>query len=326
MKDYGMDIERDEIYVLAACGMGIGRLFGMAEAMTEMTKKTGNYPKVVVGTSAGSIIGLALVLKVDIKQLIGKIAIDIDQKYIYDEYFVCAMLKYCCRGYLFETDIRKAIINIIFETSKYDSSITFKEIYDMTGIDFIVNGTEKNTNEHFYFCIHTTPNLAVYEAIMASSSLPHIFKPVSIIFPDSKERIIVDGAVKNFFCIDIFKPESKFCILNDPFIDKDFSLDRYKSYNIYGLYPKANKDFLKHLPILDIMLHTIDRNQSINSRLKNQKVYFDDNITSVIVNYIIKHSYFTPLNISEFFSDYNDGYSHTIKYFIDKKESLQIIS
>jgi predicted patatin/cPLA2 family phospholipase len=76
----------------------------------------------------------------------------------------------------------------------YDSNITFKELYDKTGIFLtisVLNITKGITEYHNYI---TTPDLSVFISVRMSSNIPILFSP--IIYNDN---YYVDGAILDPF-------------------------------------------------------------------------------------------------------------------------------
>ncbi len=90
-----------------------------------------------------------------------------------------------------------------FVVEKYNkTSITFKELYDLTNIDLIITGTCLNTSKTTYFSHLTYPDMMVLSAIRISISIPYYFIPVSY-----NDCLYVDGAVTDNFPIQLCKDE-----------------------------------------------------------------------------------------------------------------------
>lgn len=90
-----------------------------------------------------------------------------------------------------------------FVISKFNkTSLTFKELYDLTNIELIITGTCLNTSKTTYFSHLTYPDMMVLSAIRISISIPYYFIPVSY-----NNCLYVDGAVTDNFPIQLCKDE-----------------------------------------------------------------------------------------------------------------------
>jgi NTE family protein len=73
--------------------------------------------------------------------------------------------------------------------------ITFKEFFDLTGVDLVLTGTNIIQHGPRLFSVFSTPDFPVIEAVQISMTLPGIFKPVYV---DTNVKAGDDKAQKNY--------------------------------------------------------------------------------------------------------------------------------
>ncbi|MBK9536705.1 MAG: patatin-like phospholipase family protein [Flavobacteriales bacterium] len=61
-----------------------------------------------------------------------------------------------------------------------DGDMSFKEFYNITGVDLVLTGVNISRHEPRYFSVWHTPDFPVVEAVALSMSIPFAFKPVYI--------------------------------------------------------------------------------------------------------------------------------------------------
>jgi predicted acylesterase/phospholipase RssA len=86
----------------------------------------------------------------------------------------------------------KGIINLLEEkmVEKFNKSLTLKELYDMTHMDFTTVARNADTGNIIYFNYKTHPNVNVVLAVAASIGIPG-----AIPLTEYDDDILVDGAV-----------------------------------------------------------------------------------------------------------------------------------
>lgn len=84
-----------------------------------------------------------------------------------------------------------------------DPDITFQKLFDKTGIELVITGTNMTDDSTEYFSYKTTPNMKVWQAVRISISIPGYFKPVT--YNDKK---YVDGGVLTNYPIWVFDGKS----------------------------------------------------------------------------------------------------------------------
>ena len=81
-----------------------------------------------------------------------------------------------------------------------DGNITFREVYNIYGVDLIIPATHLNTRETVYFSREETPDMAIIDATRISSSIPVFFEAYKF-----RKDIYVDGGITCNLPIDIIK-------------------------------------------------------------------------------------------------------------------------
>ncbi len=107
----------------------------------------------------------------------------------------------------------------VYVEKKSGSTVTFKDFFNMTGVDLVVTGTNVSKNRTAYFSVGYTPDFSVAEAVAISMSIPLIFKPVLIDgevnrsaspeYNESYRGLWVDGGMLNNYPIHAFDSTSR---------------------------------------------------------------------------------------------------------------------
>lgn len=82
------------------------------------------------------------------------------------------------------------ILKRLCENKKYDSKITFLELFERTNVKLTVTGTCLSNSKLYYFNYETYPDMEVLMAVRISSCIPFIFAP--IVFDN---RLWLDGGI-----------------------------------------------------------------------------------------------------------------------------------
>jgi len=99
-----------------------------------------------------------------------------------------------------------------------DPDMSFKEFYNVTGVDLVVTGVNISRHEPRYFSVWHTPDFPVVEAVALSMSIPFVFKPVFIedgVCSGDKEQnkayqgLYVDGGMLNNYPVRAFDTIAK---------------------------------------------------------------------------------------------------------------------
>jgi len=156
--------------------------------------------KTVIGTSVGSYFAVIYILNIQLKEIedflkdlfdINNNKFDISLSNFLNIYNTCGL------------DNNTRILECL---TKYIKYMTFLDLTKKTGKDLIVCATNAHTMQPVYFCVNNTPNVLVYDALLASSSLPILMKPHQI-----GNTFYVDGGVTDHIPLGCIPK----CINND---------------------------------------------------------------------------------------------------------------
>ena len=102
----------------------------------------------------------------------------------------------------------------VYVEKKPSDTVTFRDFFNMTGVDLVVTGTNASKNRSAYFSVGYTPDFSVAEAVAISMSIPLLFKPVLIDgdvnryaspeYNESYRGLWVDGGMLNNYPIHAF--------------------------------------------------------------------------------------------------------------------------
>jgi len=110
--------------------------------------------------------------------------------------------------YPLERFVRYIIKKQWYKLTGVDEDPTFKKIYEFLDKELILTSTNMNTNELVYFSHKLTPNVPIYKAVVSSSCIPGIFKPLRYNFnPDLPKRnnvYLMDGGIILNYPIFVF--------------------------------------------------------------------------------------------------------------------------
>lgn len=99
-----------------------------------------------------------------------------------------------------------------------DPDISFKEFYNITGVDLVVTGVNISRRAPKYFSLWHTPDFPVADAVALSMSIPFVFKPVYIgggVRQDDEAQntayqgLYVDGGMLNNYPVRAFDTIAK---------------------------------------------------------------------------------------------------------------------
>jgi len=151
----------------------------------------------VVGVSVGAIIGCMLILKFTVDEIWDFIlSIDI-QKLIHLDSGLTRLIRKC--GMDSGKIMYKLIEDIIYAKAGIHN-VTFKDLFNLTGIHFIVVGSCLTTKKAVYFDHVKNPTFVVSVAIRISFGIPGLFTPVDI---DGEKYI--DGSFIDNFPMHLFE-------------------------------------------------------------------------------------------------------------------------
>ena len=156
--------------------------------------------KTFAGTSSGSIVSLVKVLGYTAKEL-EELLLKIDFKK-FNNIDSESIMDFFDNHGLGNTDYFEKVFRIMIKKKVDNDDITFKDLYRVTNKKLIIVATNLNKRKTVFFNYKDTPNIPVIDAVLASLSIPIVFKPRKI-----NGDIYVDGAVTNNFAMDLFTNE-----------------------------------------------------------------------------------------------------------------------
>lgn len=150
--------------------------------------------KSIAGSSVGALIGVMLCLGYTPYQLYYEYK-HLDVSTILDP-DISNLIEYygLDTGYKFVSYIQK-----MFKGRGHSENITFKELYEKTGIHLILTGTNVNLRVTEYFDYTNTPNTKVIDGMRVSFSFPFYFTS-----PKFKDCYYVDGGLLDNFPVHLF--------------------------------------------------------------------------------------------------------------------------
>jgi NTE family protein len=153
--------------------------------------------KAFAGTSAGALIGCLVVLKFDIKE-IWDFVLSIDTAKLIN----LDLLLFFNKCGIESGQIIYNLMEEILTKKTGISNINFKQLNEITGINYTIVGSCLTTKEVVYYNHINTPTFEVSLAIRISISMPGFFIPVTI-----NDKKYIDGAILDNYPMDLFKNE-----------------------------------------------------------------------------------------------------------------------
>jgi predicted acylesterase/phospholipase RssA len=134
------------------------------------------------------------------------------------------------------------------------NDITFIEFTKKYGLNLIITGTNLTTRETDYFNINNNPEMSIIDALVITSCLPLIYKPI-----EYNDNLYIDGGIYNNFAYNYFK-------------NKNDTLGINVTYD----YSRKNDTFINYFNniILSLMNKIIDLN--INNSENVCVINFDE--------------------------------------------------
>jgi len=159
----------ETVLVLSGSGANITYELGAAaELQKHMEIKT------IYACSAGSIIGLAIALGINLDNFAKEMIDKIGSTSVLRGRLLLALYRLKRRGYMFKKDIRDKLLNLIL-TGK-NRAMRFVDL----PFDFNVVATCCDNSRRIVFNATNTPTVSVLDAVMASSAIPLIYPTVEI--------------------------------------------------------------------------------------------------------------------------------------------------
>ena len=243
----------------------------------------------VIGSSAGSIVGLFICLGYTWKEMREFAAVEaaafaareVDIENLFDIFDTLGIEDGVDICKVFERAIAK---------KKYPANITFADFAKLTGKNLVVCGSNVTKASIEYFCVDKTPQMEVVQAIRISVALPLVVRPVFL-----NDMLYVDASLFNNFPIEYFHDNEK------PFTDtiallvssgdmanttsSDINLLSYLSLILDSVFERLNKKEPK-------LVHDNTSNKVVKILLEDGKSMFDLNTfklhmdTAILDDYI----------------------------------------
>jgi predicted acylesterase/phospholipase RssA len=271
-----------------------GQLKGLAYAgvLKALYKKKINISiKNILGVSSGAIFALAFVLKLTVEQII-EIVHKLNILNLNSLNYESMINFFDTYGFDDCKRIEKFIKILIKKTSGKDN-LTFKELYDKTGLNLIIMGTNLTEKKGEFFNYKYSPDMPVEIAIRISINVPVYFEKF-----EYKNNLYIDGGI----------------ICNYPMYYFDKTINKTLGIALQDTSPSNNKsNFLKYLySILNILVQ--------NTEKRMYKLY-KKNTIFIQVRYNITDMDF-ELDTKKYLI--NEGYIQTLKYLekIEQNETI----
>lgn len=253
----------------------------------DLIKHFKNY----VGSSAGAIIIFFLIIgykSYEIKDiLIEEInnIVDLDFENI-DDFFINYGID--------NTDRNKDILKKYLIKKTKLNDITFIEFAKKYGLNFTITGTNLTTRNTDYFNVDNFPNMSMIDALVITSCIPLIYKPI-----EYNDNLYIDGGIYNNFAYNYYK-------------NKNDSLGINVTYN----YSRKNDTFMNYFN--NILLSLMDK--IIELGLDNSEnvcfINFDEKRKDGVN--ISTDDFSVNINNDIIIDNINYGYN-TFKEFLNKK-------
>ena len=237
--------------------------------------------------SVGSIIGLLIILGYNNEET----------KNIFIEIKLNEFMDYKVKRFIDswgfdDGNMNKNLLKAMLINKDYDPNITFKELYNIIKINFIIVGTNLTKSITEYFNYKTYPNMKVIDAIRISCSYPVIYTPIKY-----NNCLYVDGGVLAQYPIEYFKDISDvtgFVISYHNIIDEETEIKTFDKY------------------YLTLMKTVINKNEynKIQKYKKNTVIINKNNLHSNVMDYNLTNSYKSKL--------YNAGIDSFLDFYLSK--------
>lgn len=195
--------------------------------------------KNLIGTSAGAVICFMIGLgfsSTEMKSLLQEVVKMEDfMKFSFDEF--CSIME----TYGIDSGERlELLFKKILHQKLFRKDITFLEFAKITGRNLVICVSNLTKEKGEYWCVDTTPNTSVIEALRISCSIPLIFAPVK-----NNDMLYVDGGLYNNFPLsyldknDVLKDVIAINIVSNNYQHSDNFL-QYMRYIVYSIIEKLN--------------------------------------------------------------------------------------
>lgn len=162
--------------IFSGGGHNIITMFGAISHLKEEKYIDFSKIKSIDGTSAGALLGFICILNPD-HDAIMKYLIHRPWENVFDITPEIIFQAFQSKG-LFDIKIFEQILDPIIKSCGIERTITFKQLYEKSGIDFNIYVTELNELKMIRLSHDTSPDSNVIDGIYKSCAIPPLFKPV----------------------------------------------------------------------------------------------------------------------------------------------------
>ena len=215
---------------IAGGGFKIAAAVGCIKYLEEIDEL--KYIKNFVGTSAGSVICLGIILGYKHEDF-SRILFEFITKFKFEPNLMDIVDNYG----ISDGNVIIELISNVLELALNVKDITFLDLTKKTGKNLSVCVSNITDNKEDYFNIDTTPELSICTAIRISCSLPILFTPIMI-----NDKLYLDGGLFCNFPINYFKKSVFKDILGINInVQKSKNINNLGEYIIYILDHLLNK-------------------------------------------------------------------------------------
>ena len=253
-----------EHIILSGGGHNILSIFGALSFLKAKKYFEMGNVKSIDGTSAGAMLGFALLLGLNDDD-IESYLVERPWESVFNITPELVFQSFQSKG-LFDVRLIEQIFKPLLDAADIPLSITFKELYEKTKVEFTVYVTELNELKTQCISYKNEPDMRILEGIYRSSAIPPLFKPII----DNKCCFLDGGVFSNYPL--------------DEFIERNPEVERKSIFGI-KLLGSPNK-------VSDIITETSTITDYITSTIKKliQQIIIHKDNNSVIPNELLFHS------------------------------------
>lgn len=186
-----------EHLILSGGGHNILSIFGAIKFLKEKEYIVMDRIKSIDATSAGALLGFALLLGLEDAN-IETYFIKRPWEKIFNITPDLVFQSFKSKG-LFDVKLVEKIFQPLMDAMDISLDITFAEFYEKNGVELTIYATELNKLVSESFSYKTTPSLRILDALYRSSAIPPLFRPDII-----DDKCYLDGGVFSNYPLDDF--------------------------------------------------------------------------------------------------------------------------
>ena len=259
--------------------------------------------KEYVGTSAGSIISFLIIIGYTSNQIIDLFKNNID--FVTNFNFDLTNITNILEDYgIDDCNRNKQILEDFLLKKINKKTITFLELTKKYGINFIVTGSNLTTRQVDYFNVNNTPNMNIIDALLISSCIPLVYKPITY-----NDYLYVDGGIYSNLPLTYFKNNSN------------------ETLGIYvqTYYSNKNENFFNYFTnIISSVMDKLSYDEILNNKYNVCLIFYNES-RSNDVNFNID-DFSLNVNKDVFYKFYNYGFKQFKKFYdnLIEKKNIEI--